>query len=142
MPTNNINLNQIRDTDVVLNPAGPGCCLWMQGHTHVLVNLSRSKNMKFLYQELKTQSSLKYRYAMCNFTVDDRMTGKPFSQKTSIKILKVSAHIFQNLVFLNQYARQKFYICSDIVYADGSTRAAAINAATVCLANSGFLMKG
>lgn len=85
---------------------------------------------------------MKYGYAMCSFSVQDRITGKPFSQRRSVQIAKVSSHVFENIIFLNQHYREKFYICAHIIYADGSTRAAAINAATVCLANSKVLMKG
>jgi exosome complex component RRP41 len=142
MRANNRNPDSIRDINLVLNPVGPNSCLWEQGDTHVIVNLSRFKNLIFLDNELKSESSLKYRYAMCNFSVENRIIGRPYSQKRSIEISKVSSHIFQNLLFLKQYSKEKFYICADVLYADGSTRAAAINASTVCLASSGLCMKG
>ena len=90
MRVNNRKNDQLRPIEIILSPIGLNSCIWKQGGTQAIVNVSRHKHMKHIDDELRSESSLKYRYTMCNFSCSDLVTGKPYTQKRSIEISKVS----------------------------------------------------
>lgn len=82
---------------------------------------------------------VKARYTMAPFSTDEH--GRAGPNRRSTELSKVIRHVFENLIFLEVYPRTQIEIYMEVLQADGSTRCAAINAASVALANAGIQVR-
>ena len=83
---------------------------------------------------------IRYRYNMAAFSVEDRI--RPGYSRRSIEISKVSREAFEPVVLTHLYPGAVIDVFAEVLQADAGTRTAAINAASVALADAGIPMKG
>jgi len=92
---------------------------------------------KFLQDS--TKSIIKCKYTMMPFSTKERI--RPGRSRRSTEISKVIKEAFSNIVFLEEFPRTCIDIYIDIIQADASTRCAALNAASLALADAGIPMR-
>lgn len=83
---------------------------------------------------------IRYRYNMAAFSVEDRI--RPGPSRRSIEISKVSREAFEPVVLTHLYPGAVIDVFAEVLQADAGTRTAAINAASMALADAGIPMKG
>ncbi len=83
---------------------------------------------------------IRYRYNMAAFSVEDRI--RPGPNRRSIEISKVSREAFEPVVLTHLYPGAVIDVFAEVLQADAGTRTAAINAASMALADAGIPMKG
>jgi len=82
---------------------------------------------------------LRCRYNMAPFSVDDRKSPGP--DRRSVELSKVIRICLEPAIFLEDFPKATIDVYIEILQADGSTRVAGINAASVALADAGVPMK-
>lgn len=83
---------------------------------------------------------IRYRYNMAAFSVEERI--RPGPSRRSIEISKVSREAFEPVILTHLYPGAVIDVFAEVLQADAGTRTAAINAATMALADAGIPMKG
>ncbi|SFM17578.1 exosome complex exonuclease Rrp41 [Methanolobus profundi] len=83
---------------------------------------------------------IRYRYNMAAFSVEDRI--RPGPSRRSTEISKVSREAFEPVVLTHLYPGAVIDVFAEVLQADAGTRTAAINAASMALADAGIPMKG
>ena len=86
------------------------------------------------------EAIVRYRYNMAAFSVEDR--ARPGPSRRSIEISKVSRDAFAPIIMTKYYPSAVIDIFAEVLQADAGTRTAAINAASIALADAGIPMKG
>ena len=86
-----------------------------------------------------TRTILRCYYFMAPFATSDR--GRPGRSRRSTEISKVIAEALSNAVFLEDYPKTATDIFMEILEANASTRCAALNAASMALADAGVPMR-
>jgi len=79
------------------------------------------------------------RYNMAPFSSDERV--KPGPSRREIEISKVVRQAVEPVLFLENYPKTTIDIFIEIIQADGSTRVASVNAASLALADAGVPMR-
>lgn len=92
---------------------------------------------KHLLDPLK--AFIKFRYNMVPFSTEERI--RPGPNRRSREISKVVKEALSGVIELEEFPRASIEIYSEVLEADASTRCAALNAASIALANAGILMK-
>ncbi len=82
---------------------------------------------------------IKFRYNMVPFSTEDRM--RPGPNRRSREISKVVKEALSGVIVLEEFPRACIEIYSEILEANASTRCAALNAASIALANAGIPME-
>jgi len=82
---------------------------------------------------------LRVRYHMEPFSVDERK--KPAPSRREIEISKVIKEALEPAVILEQFPRTAVDVFLEVLQADGGTRCAALDAASVALADAGIPMR-
>lgn len=82
---------------------------------------------------------LKVKYNMATFSVDERI--RPGPSRREIEISKVIRLALEPALFLENYPKTVVDVYVEVLQADGSTRVASINAASLALADAGIPMK-
>jgi exosome complex component RRP41 len=83
---------------------------------------------------------VRYRYNMASFSVEDRKRPGPDRRSTAIS--KVSQAALESVVMTEAYPKSAIDIFVEILQADAGSRVAALNAASVALADAGVPMRG
>jgi exosome complex component RRP41 len=83
---------------------------------------------------------LQCRYLMAPFSTDER--ARPGPSRRSKEISMVVRNALEPSVFVEEFPKAAIAIYVDIIQADAGTRTAAINAASVALADAGIPMRG
>ena len=82
---------------------------------------------------------LRVRYHMAPFSVDERK--KPAPSRREIEISKVIKEALEPAVMLEQFPRTAVDVFLEVLQADGGTRCAALDAASVALVDAGIPMR-
>lgn len=82
---------------------------------------------------------LRCRYNMAPFSVDERKSPGP--DRRSVELSKVIRLALEPTLFLEDFPRATIDVYVEILQADGSTRVAGINAASLALADAGIPMR-
>jgi len=85
------------------------------------------------------KATLQLRYTMAPFSTDERV--RPGRSRRGQEISLVAGKALDAAVFLDEFPKASIDVFVDIVQADAGTRTAAINAASVALADAGVPMK-
>lgn len=86
------------------------------------------------------KATVQCRYTMAPFSTDER--ARPGPSRRSKEISMVVRKSLEPLIFLDEFPKAAIDIYVDIIQADAGTRTAAINAASVALADAGVPMRG
>jgi exosome complex component RRP41 len=109
------------------------------GNTIALASVygPRALYPKFLQEE--ESGIVRVRYNMVPFSVDERKSPGP--DRRSIELSKVMRLALEPAIFLEDFPKAAVDVFVDILQADGSTRVAGINAASLALACAGVPMR-
>ncbi|MEM4486026.1 MAG: exosome complex exonuclease Rrp41 [Zestosphaera sp.] len=91
------------------------------------------------YMVLPHRAVLRCRYHMASFSTDERKNPAP--SRREIELSKVIREALEPVVMSELFPRTSIDIFIEIISADGGTRTAALNAASLALADAGIPMK-
>ncbi|MBN2110202.1 MAG: exosome complex exonuclease Rrp41 [Methanosarcinaceae archaeon] len=135
-------INEIRPMTIkigVLSRADGSCYLeW--GNNKVLVAVYGPRELHPRRLQKSDSALIRYRYNMAAFSVEERV--RPGPSRRSIEISKVSREAFEPVVMTQLYPGAVIDVFAEVLQADAGTRTAAINAASIALADAGIPMKG
>ena len=135
-------INEIRPMKMeigVLSRADGSCYLeW--GNNKVLAAVYGPRELHPRRLQKADSALIRYRYNMAAFSVEDRI--RPGPSRRSIEISKVSREAFEPVVLTHLYPGAVIDVFAEVLQADAGTRTAAINAASLALADAGIPMKG
>ncbi|MHA1616564.1 MAG: exosome complex exonuclease Rrp41 [Candidatus Njordarchaeales archaeon] len=83
---------------------------------------------------------LRVAYRMATFSVEERK--KPQPSRREIELSKVIREALEPALYLEEFPRTAIDVYTLVLQADGGTRTASINAASLALADAGIPMKG
>lgn len=135
-------VDEIRDMKMeigVLSRADGSCYLeW--GKNKILAAVYGPRELHPRRMQRPDAAVIRYRYNMASFSVEDRI--RPGPSRRSTEISKVSREAFEPVVMTNFYPNAVIDVFAEVLQADAGTRTAAINAATMAMADAGIPMKG
>ncbi|MGQ4891907.1 MAG: exosome complex exonuclease Rrp41 [Candidatus Njordarchaeia archaeon] len=117
-----------------------GSAIVEMGKTKVLAAVYGPKESFPKHLALPDKAILKVAYRMASFSVDERK--KPQPSRREIELSKVIKEALEPALFLDFFPRTTIEVYLMVLQADGGTRTAAINAASLALAEAGIPMKG
>lgn len=135
-------IDQIRDIKIeigILNRADGSCYLEF-GNNKIMAAVYGPREVHPRHQQKATKAIVRYKYNMASFSVEDRK--RPGPDRRSIEVSKVSREAFEKEIFTELYPKSAIDIFIEILQADAGTRTAAINAASIALADAGIPMRG
>ncbi len=122
----------------VLKNAKGSCYLeWGQNKVLVSVQGPREALPKHIANPFK--AIVKFTYRMAAFSVPDRKNPRP--GRRDIEISKVCGEALEKSIFLEKYPNTQIEIWAQILDSNAGSRAAALTAASVALADAGIPMK-
>jgi len=120
-------------------PNADGSAYIEMGRNKILVGVFGPREMHPRRLSKPNEAVLRCRYHMSPFSVDPRRSPAPSRRDTEIGM--VMSWALEPAVFLDRYPRSVIDVFAEILEADGGTRTACINAATVALVDAGIPMK-
>ncbi|TGC10539.1 exosome complex exonuclease Rrp41 [Methanolobus halotolerans] len=116
-----------------------GSCYMEWGNNKILVAVYGPRELHPRRLQKSDSALIRYRYNMAAFSVEDRI--RPGPSRRSTEISKVSREAFEPVVMTNLYPSAVIDVFAEVLQADAGTRTAAINAASIALADAGIPMK-
>jgi exosome complex component RRP41 len=117
-----------------------GSALVEWGRNKVLASVYGPREVFPRHMMDPTKGIIKFRYSMAPFSnIDEHSRSGP--NRRAQEISKVSRHVFENVVFLEQFPKTMINISCEVLQSDGGTRVAAIIAASVALVDAGIPCK-
>ena len=126
------------EVGVLKRPAGSA--LVEMGKTKVLAAVYGPKEIHPKHLTLPDKAILRVAYRMSTFSVEERK--KPQPSRREIELSKVIKEALEPAILLDFFPRTAIEIYILVLQADGGTRTASINAASLALADAGIPMKG
>ena len=120
-------------------PNADGSAYIEMGRNKILVGVFGPREMHPKRLALPNMATLRCRYHMAPFSVDPRRSPAPSRRDQEISM--VMRHALEPAIFLERYPRSAIDVYAEILEADGGTRTACINAATVALVDAGIPMR-
>ncbi len=117
-----------------------GSCYLEWGNNKVLAGVFGPRELHPRRMQRANTAIVRYRYSMAAFSVEDRI--RPGPNRRATEISKVSREAFEPVVLTHLYPTAVIDVFTEVLQADAGTRTAAINAATIALADAGIPMKG
>ncbi len=116
-----------------------GSCYLEWGKNKVLAGVFGPRELHPRRLQRPNVALIRYRYNMAAFSVEDR--ARPGPNRRSTEISKVSSEAFTPVIMTELYPSAVIDVLAEVLQADAGTRTAAINAATIALAEAGIPMK-
>ncbi|MEA2090703.1 MAG: exosome complex exonuclease Rrp41 [Thermoproteota archaeon] len=110
-----------------------------QGKNKILAAVYGPHEVHPKHLALPDQALLQCRYHMAPFSVDERKSPAPSRREKELS--KVIREALRPAVFVEYYPQTSIEIFMEVLQADGGTRCASINAASLALANAGIPMR-
>ncbi len=120
-------------------PRATGSALVKMGKTHALVAVYGPRSLHPRHLQLSDKALLQTNYTMMPFSTTERV--RPGYSRRSIEISKVIKDALGPVVYAEEFPKATIDVYIDIIQADAGTRTAAINAASVALADAGVPMR-
>ncbi|WP_370573752.1 exosome complex exonuclease Rrp41 [Methanomethylovorans sp.] len=117
-----------------------GSCYLEWGKNKILAAVYGPRELHPRRMQKPDEAIVRYRYNMAAFSVEDR--ARPGPNRRSIEISKVSRDAFAPIIMTKYYPSAVIDVFAEVLQADAGTRTAAINAASIALADAGIPMKG
>lgn len=133
--------NEIRDVKIevgVLSRADGSCYLEF-GKNKVMAAVYGPREVHPRHQQKSNRAIVRYKYNMASFSVEDRK--RPGPDRRSIEVSKVSREALEDQVFTEYFPKSAIDIFVEVLQADAGTRTAALNAASIALADAGIPMR-
>ncbi len=116
-----------------------GSAYYRQGNTIAIAAAYGPKELHPKHLQDPEKGILRVFYNMYSFSVPERK--RPGPDRRSIELNLVIKNALEPVIFLKNYPRTTIDVYIDIIQADAGTRCAAINAASMALADAGISMK-
>ncbi|MHA1637295.1 MAG: exosome complex exonuclease Rrp41 [Candidatus Thorarchaeota archaeon] len=110
-----------------------------QGKTYIVAAVYGPRELHPRHLTLNDRAYLRVTYRMCTFSVPDRKRPAPSRREREISM--VIANALKPVLFLKEFPKAVVDIFVTVIQADGGTRCAAINAASLALADAGLPMR-
>lgn len=110
-----------------------------QGKTYIIAAVYGPRELHPRHLTLNDRAYLRVVYRMTTFSVPDRKRPAPSRREKEISM--VIANALAPVIFLEEYPRAVIDVFITVIQADGGTRCAAINAASLALADAGIPMR-
>ena len=120
-------------------PNADGSAYIELGKNKVIVGVFGPKEMHPKHLAKPNMAVLRCRYHMAPFSTDPRRSPAPSRRDTEISM--VMRYALEPAIFLNRYPRSAIEVYAEVLEADGGTRNASINAASVALVDAGIPMR-
>jgi len=120
-------------------PNADGSALFSFGDTIAIAAVYGPKKMHPQHQQDPEKGTLRCRYNMISFSVDDRI--RPGPSRRSTEISKITEWSLEPSLLIKNYPNMVIDVHVNILQANASTRCAGINAAAMALAHAGIPMK-
>ena len=120
-------------------PNADGSAYIEMGRNKILCGVFGPREMHPKHNAKPNEAVLRCRYHMAPFSVDPRRSPAPSRRDQEISMVMRSA--LEPAVFLDRYPRASIDVYIEVLEADGGTRCASINAASVALVDAGIPMK-
>jgi exosome complex component RRP41 len=117
-------------------PHADGSAYIEMGRNKILVGVFGPREMHPKRFSKPNMATLRCRYHMAPFSVDPRRSPAPSRRDNEISM--VMRYALEPAVFLERYPRSVIDVYAEILEADGGTRTACINAASVALVDAGI----
>jgi exosome complex component RRP41 len=111
-----------------------------QGKTYILAGVYGPRELHPRHLTLNDRAYLRVTYRMATFSVPDRKRPAPSRREKEISM--VIANALRPMLFLEEFPKAVVDVFITVIQADGGTRCAAINAASLALADAGIPMRG
>lgn len=111
-----------------------------QGKTYIIAGVYGPRELHPRHLTLNDRAYLRVTYRMATFSVPDRKRPAPSRREKEISM--VIANALKPALFLEEFPKAVVDIFIQVIQADGGTRCAAINAASLALADAGIPMRG
>ena len=116
-----------------------GSALVNFGNTQIVASVYGPRELYPRFLQESETGILRCRYNMAPFSVEDRK--KPGPDRRSTELSKVMRLALEPAIILEDFPKTTIDVFVEVLQADGSTRVASINAASLALADAGIPMK-
>lgn len=116
-----------------------GSAVFEMGNTKVIAAVYGPREVQNRSQQIGDQALVRCEYSMANFSTGDRKR-KPKGDRRSTEISLVIRQTMEACILTHLMPRSQIDIYVQVLQADGGTRSACINAATLALADAGIPM--
>ena len=120
-------------------PNADGSAYIEMGRNKIVVGVFGPREMHPKRFAKPNAATLRCRYHMAPFSVDPRRSPAPSRRDNEISM--VMRYALEPAIFLERYPRSAIDVYAEILEADGGTRTACINAASVALVDAGIPMR-
>lgn len=120
-------------------PNADGSAMYQSGDTIAIAAVYGPKQMHPQHSQNPEKGTLRCTYIMNSFSVSERAKMGP--NRRSQEISKITEWALEPVLMLKDYPSQVIDVHVNIIQADGGTRCAGINAASMALAHAGIPMK-
>ncbi|XP_020231395.1 exosome complex component RRP41 homolog isoform X2 [Cajanus cajan] len=117
-----------------------GSAIFEMGNTKVIAAVYGPREVQNRSQQISSHALVRCEYSMANFSSGDRMR-KPKGDRRSTEISLVIRQTMEACILTHLLPRSQIDIYVQVLQADGGTRSACINAATLALADAGIPMR-
>ncbi|MED6220659.1 Exosome complex component rrp41 [Stylosanthes scabra] len=117
-----------------------GSAIFEMGNTKVVAAVYGPREVQNRSQQMSDQALIRCEYSMANFSTGDRKR-KPKGDRRSTEISLVIRQTMEACIMTHLMPRSQIDIYVQVLQADGGTRSACINAATLALADAGIPMR-
>ena len=130
------DLRPLKITAGVLRKA-EGSCMIEWGRNKVLAGVYGPREVVPRHLTDLHKAIIYCTYAMASFSSQEEH-GRAGPNRRAIEIGKVTKHVFENNVLVNEFPKTTIDITIEVLQSDGGTRAAGITAASVALVDAGI----
>ncbi len=116
-----------------------GSATWKFGSTYSLSAVYGPKQFHPKHLQNPQKAILRCRYSMAPFSTEDR--ARPGPSRRSMEISMVIKQALSSVIFFDDFPKTGIDVFMEVLQADASTRTAALNAASLALADAGVPMK-
>ena len=116
-----------------------GSALFKFGNTFAVAGVYGPRVVHPRHEEEAERAVLRTRYSMAPFATSER--SRPGPSRRSQEISFVIRQALESVIFLNEFPKTAIDVHIEVLQADASTRCAAINAASLALADAGIPMR-
>ncbi len=135
------DLEEFREMEAKIKviKSADGSAMFRFGNTIAIAAVYGPRPMFPKHLQNPERAVINLRYNMVPFSTEDRV--RPGVSRRSIEISKILKEAIAETVFTEEFPRTVIDIYIEMIQADGTTRCAALNAASLALADAGVPMK-
>jgi exosome complex component RRP41 len=135
------NLNDMRPVKLEVGILGnaDGSAYIEQGKNKILAAVYGPREIHPKHQALPDRAALRCRYHMAPFSVQERKSPAPSRREHELS--KVIREALEPSIFTEYYPRTAIDLFIEVLQADGGTRCAGINVASLALADAGIPLR-